>query len=675
MTIVSTDRDMARAVSLAQAGKLRQAIAIMDKVVTKNPAVTAARYNLALMLLQSGRYGEALPHLDRIPPRDPIHGAARFSKAKALLALDRPGEALPLLAELAGGGDAEVLLALGNAYRRLGRLEEAAGTGAHLTATHPGFIAGQINYCQLLVGLSPERALPALERAVALHPKSGELAGMIGHCLLRLGRPLDALPHLQRAVAIAPSLTAPKGHLLRAYRELADWDAEDALFAALKADLPHFAAPPLRSEPERQLFLATQDAIFYPFDGAEIRLVAEAEARFRVGDKIRPVPRSPGRAGPLIVGYLSPDFREHATMHLAGDVFGHHDRDRITPIAYSVGPDDGSDWRARMAGSCHAFVDLEGTTDAEAARRIAADGVHILVDMSVYTRHARPGIAARRPAPVQAAWLGLAATSGAPWLDYALVDRVLVPIDHRAHFSERLVFLPDGYQPNLAWTAPPPPPSRHDLGLPEAGTVYCSFNGHRKLDRASFHLWLDILREVAEAVLWMLAPPAPAMQRLREAAGAAGIDPDRLLWAPHLPRPEHLARLPAADLFLDALVCGAHTTAADALRLGLPLLTVAGNRLASRVAASLLTVIGLPELIAPTPAAMRDRAIALGRDVTARQTLRDRLSAALPTSPVFDPARFAASLETAYDAMWQRHAAGKKPSDIDLSLQSGRDLQ
>ncbi|MDA8229980.1 MAG: tetratricopeptide repeat protein [Magnetospirillum sp.] len=656
---IDLDREMTKAIALAQAGKPRQALAAMEKLVARAPDAVAARYNLALMLLQSGRIAEALPHLDRILARAPGHPPALFSKAKALLALDRAAESLPILEALAPGGDPETLLALGNAYRRLGRLDEAVAVGERLTETAPGFLPGHLNHAQMLAGRSPEAALPALERAVARHPQSAELRGMLGQCLLRLDRHEEAAVELGRAIALDPALAAPRGHRLRACRELADWEGEDRLFAALRADLPALTAP---ANP--QLALATQDAIFFPFDGEDIRAIAEAESRFRAeGAKPLPRPR-PASPPPLVVGYLSPDIREHATMHLAGDVFAAHDRSRVRVNVYSVGPDDGSDWRGRVERGCDAFADLAGLSDRAAAERIAADGVNLLIDMSVYTRFARPGIAARRPAPVQAAWLGLAATSGAPWMDYALVDAVLVPPEHRHHFTEALVFLPGCYQPNLAWIPPGPPPGRATLGLPEERVVFCSFNGHRKLDRASFLAWMDVLAAVPDSVLWQLTPPPAARRRLEDAAAAHGIDPARLVWAPNLPRAAHLERIPAADLFLDALVCGAHTTAADALRTGVPLVTVAGNRLAARVSASLLTALGLSELIAADGAAFRDLAAALGRDPARLAEVRAKLAAALPAAPLFDPRRFARGLEDAFEAMWSRHAAGRRPADI-----------
>lgn len=658
---MTIDQDMTKAVKLAQAGKLKPAIGILEGLVKLAPSSVAVRYNLALFMLMAGRHADALVHLDRILAVDPRHQPSLFSKAKGLLALDRPDEALPILERLAGGGDPESLLALGNALRLLNRTSQAIEAFYRLTQIAPGHPGGHLNLGMLLAAGKPEAALPALETAILHHPRIAELQAMLGQTLLRLGRHAEAIERLKQALTLAPDLAPPKGHLLRAYRETADWESEEAIFEQIRAGLDSAAD-------RKQLTVATQDAIFYPFTGVELRRIAAAEAVFRVPGQIRPVIRPQAKSPPaLVVGYLSPDFREHATMHLAGDVFGCHDRSRVRPIAYSVGPDDGSPWRERLAKDCESFIDLSTMGDRAAANRMAADGVHILVDMSVFTRHARPGIAALKPAPIQAVWLGLAASSGAPWLDYALVDSVLVPDSHEGHFSEKLIRLPHTYQANLAWRPMAPSPPRAQLGLPEDAVVFCSFNGHRKLDHASFSLWMRVLDAVPDSVLWQLAPPPAAQARLEQAAQATGVDPSRLIWAPMLPRDAHLARIPAADLFLDALVCGAHTTAADALRMGVPLVSVAGERLASRVAASLLSAVGLPELAVTSADEFLTLATGLGRDKSRLAELHARLLDSVPTSPAFNPALFARHLEQAYEQAWARHASGKKPENITIT--------
>jgi predicted O-linked N-acetylglucosamine transferase (SPINDLY family) len=658
--MIDLERDLAKASSLAQAGKTKPALALLERLVAAAPHALAVRYTLALTLLTSGRYSEALPHLDRILAVEPTNPAALYSKARGLMALDRAEEALPLLRPLAEAGDADSLLATGNALRSLNRMAEAAEAYRTLIRRVPGHLGGHVNLGLLLVATAPDAAIPALEESVCRHPGVGELHALLGQALLRQSRFDEAALALTRALELDPRLLPAKGHLLRASRETADWDREEALFAEIRAGLD-------KPAPGR-LAISTQDALFYPFDGTELRKIAAAEAAFRVPGRPHPVvrPRVSVAPPPLTVTYLSPDFRDHATMHLAGDLFAHHDRSRVRVIAASVGPDDGSDWRQRVASTCDLFLDFKTLGDRAAAQTLADAGVNILVDMSIYTRHARPGIAALRPAPVQIAWLGLAASSSAPWIDYAIVDPVLVPPEHRSHFSEALISLPHGYQTNLAWEPLEPPPPRSELGLPDDAVVFCSFNGHRKLDRATFLLWMEILAAVPGSVLWQLAPPPLARTRLEQAARRAGIAPERLIWAPRLPRPEHLKRLPAADLFLDALVCGAHTTAADALRMGVPLLTCAGPRLASRVAASLLTAIGMPDLIASSPQDLFELAVGLGQNPARRADLRSRLAALLPQAIPFDPKRFALDLEAAYDQVWARAAAGKPARDIIL---------
>ena len=633
------EQTMMKAVQLAQAGKLKQAIPLMETVVAGSPGDLAARYNLALMLLEAGGIPKALAHLDHILSKNPSHAPSLYSKAKALLALGKPGEALPILQDLSKSNDPDCLMALANTLRQLGRFSDAVSVGQSMP---PGFLPGQLNHGQLLMEIDPQQAADFLEKTLRLHHSSPELTALLGQALLRLGKAEQGIPHLCRALSLKPSLMAAQGHLLRAYRECAKWSEEEETFALIRKNLGALLA---RTD---QLAIPTQDALFFDFSGDELRQIAQAEAKFRVPHYVaRTLPKS----GKLTIGYLSPDYREHATMNLAGELFAAHDRKRFQIFAYSTGPDDGSEWRSKIARDCDKFIDLAGLTDAQAAQRIEADGVQILVDMSVYTRHARPGIAALRPAPVQIAWLGLAASSGAPWFDAMLVDDVLVPPEHRGHFTETLISLPGCYQPSQSWQPLRPTPSRQSLGLPEGAMVYCSFNGHRKQDRASVTVWLNILTQVSNSVLWLLAPPPPAQHAITELALSLGIEPDRIVWAPPLPRNQHLARMGAADLFLDAVVCGAHTTAADAVRTGVPLLTIAGKRLASRVAASVLTTHGFNDLICADIHSFTEKAVSFGLDQSLFNSVQVRFRSAVPTSPLFDTLIFAAKLERTYEKL------------------------
>jgi predicted O-linked N-acetylglucosamine transferase (SPINDLY family) len=381
-----------------------------------------------------------------------------------------------------------------------------------------------------------------------------------------------------------------------------------------------------------------------------------------------PVPRralpSDGR---IAIGYLSSDFREHPVAYMIAAVLERHDRERFRITGYSTGSEPDSSSRRRIAAACDAFVDLVTLTDHAAATRIADDGIDILVDLNGHTGGARPGILACRPAAIQVNWLGYPGTMGTPLIDYAIVDRVIAPPDEPAAFDEQLVRLPHSYQPNdrdrpIAAERP----TRDALGLPEDGVVLCCFNASYKIQPACFSIWMALLADAPGSVLWLLRHDDPASDNLRAQAAAHGVDPARLVFAPSVALATHLARLPQADLFLDTWPYGAHTTGSDALWAGVPLLTCRGATFPSRVGASMLRALALPELIATTPAEYAASARALVRDRDRLRAMRARLAARRGDAALFDSPRFARDLELAYAEMAARQRAGVPPSGIDV---------
>ena len=364
----------------------------------------------------------------------------------------------------------------------------------------------------------------------------------------------------------------------------------------------------------------------------------------------------------LTVGYLSADFYDHATAWLVAGLIENHDRGRLAVHGYSIGPGDGSSMRRRLVGAFDRFVDLTDSSFAAAAERIAADGVDILVDLKGHTKNARPAILALRPAPIQVNYLGYPGTMGAEFMDYILVDDCIVPPDQQPFFTEKLVYLPACYQVNDGRREiSDRTPSREECRLPPEGLVFCAFNNSYKITPAVFEVWVRLLAAVPGSVLWFLEGNFSCAANLRREAEARGVAAQRLVIAPRLPMPEHLARHRLANLFLDTFPVTAHTTASDALWAGCPLLTVAGETFVSRVAASLLRAVGLPELIAASLEDYEATALRLARNPGQLADLRVRLEANRATSGLFDAGRFARNLERAYQAMWQIHAAGEKP--------------
>jgi protein O-GlcNAc transferase len=347
-------------------------------------------------------------------------------------------------------------------------------------------------------------------------------------------------------------------------------------------------------------------------------------------------------------------------VQLAAGLFELHDRSGFEVVAVSYGEDDGSPMRRRLEHAFERFLDVRARSDAQAAALLREMEIDIAVDLKGFTAGARPGILAQRPAPLQASYLGFPGTLGVPFIDYLIADRIVVPESEQACYAEKLVYLPECYQVNDASRAVAErTPAREEAGLPARGLVFCCFNNNYKILPETFACWMRLLREVPGSVLWLLKDSDAARANLEREARDAGIDPARLVFAARLPHAEHLARHRLADLFLDTLPYNAHTTASDALWAGLPVLTCTGTSFAGRVAASLLHAVGLPELVTRTRTDYEQLALALARDPQRLESLKEKLERNRKTAVLFDTARFARALETAYRTMWQRWCRGE----------------
>jgi predicted O-linked N-acetylglucosamine transferase (SPINDLY family) len=377
----------------------------------------------------------------------------------------------------------------------------------------------------------------------------------------------------------------------------------------------------------------------------------------------------------LRIGYVSSDLREHAVGYLMSELLELHDRAKVEVFAYYCGipSTDGLNTRAKAA--VEHWRDIRDLSDEQAARQIEADGIDILVDVNGHTRDARTAVFARRPAPIQVNWLGYPGTMGSPYHHYMIADDFIVPPEFEIYCSERVVRLPC-YQPNdRKRVTAALRPTRAQVGLPDDAMVFCSFNGTQKITRFTYDRWLEILRRTPGSVLWMLETSAAGHARLLAYAVQQGLDPARIILAPKLQNALHLARYPLADLFLDTSPYGAHTTASDALWMGVPLITVAGRSFASRVCGSLVTAAGLGELVCDTPEAFVERAVALGNDRPALEALKARLEAGRDTCDLFNMDKLAASLEGLYAGMALDYQQGRLPrpdlTNLDVYLAIG----
>lgn len=480
-----------------------------------------------------------------------------------------------------------------------------------------------------------EAALQDFDKAIAAQPGFALAHNNRGRALALLRRQQEALDSFETALSLDPALPDAFGAAAQLALHLCDWKR----VATIAAELPHHID---RSENIPPFVLMGYS------DDAQLQLQC---ARNDIAARFPPLtPLWQGqdyRHDRIRLAYISSDFREHAVAAQLAELIERHDRQRFEIIGIATTPDDGSALRARLA---HGFDQLHQTSHHDpghAAALIRHLEIDVLVDLNGHTNQDNFAVLAERPAPVQAGWLGYAGTSGADFLDWIIADRIVAP--DPAEFSEKTFLLPGSFYASDTSRHIGAPPSRRDAGLPEDGFVFCSFNNPWKFTAAVFDIWMRLLGQVPGSVLWLRN--GKTADTLRIAAQARGIDPSRLVFADRVAAELHLARHQLADLFLDTLPYNAHATACDALWAGLPVLTRRGNAFAARVAASLVTAAGLPELITDTAEDYEALALALARDPARLKALRGKLAASRAKAPLFDTPRLARDLETAYRRM------------------------
>lgn len=515
---------------------------------------------------------------------------------------------------------------LGNALERLGNVGEAVQQWSALVAKLEGVTGNTVNHKAM-----------ALKQIGRVLETNQQLA------------PAEAI--LRQGLSLDPNQLDVAQHFLALRMSQCEWPIvepwEGVSRKALMKGFSPLSAAAYTDDPIYQLGVAAKYNLTIgdpPFGSGYLWQQVER----RPSDRLR-------------IGYLSSDLRHHAIGFLMSEFFELHDRKKVEAFAYYCGIQTEDNIKARIRGAVEHWVDITGMDDLAAARRIAADGIDILVDVNGYTRDARTKVLTFRPAPIIVNWLGFPGTMASPYHHYILADEWIIPEEAEIYYTEKVLRLPC-YQPNdrkreIAQERP----TRQEAGLPEDAVVYCCFNGSQKITRFTFDRWMSILEGVPNSVLWLLSTSEDVNQRLAEAATRRGIASERLVFAAKIANPYHLARYPLADLFLDTFPYGAHTTASDALWMGVPVLTFSGRGFASRVCGSLVRSANLPELICESPEDYVKKAIALGKNPNALRKLRDKLAKNRDSCVLFDMEGHVRSLEGLYSQMWQDFQQGALP--------------
>jgi protein O-GlcNAc transferase len=543
--------------------------------------------------------------------------------------------------------------------RREGRLADAEDTLRAAVDRHPRDAVAATNLAVALLEQDKvEEAVPLLERAIGSDPKCAAAHFNYAN-VLRVSRRLgDAIEHYRAAVSADPTFAAAPEELMHTQLEACAWDGAQAVADELRDKASRLPAA------DWMPFVSPLTAIYLGLDEERTKQVAAYHAGVaypRNSSRGSAPLRHAKSEGRIHIAYFSRDFRDHAVGHLLRHVFALHDRARFEVSAFSCGPDDRSVYRESIAQSVDRFVDVARVSDDAAARAIADAGVDVLVDLMGHTTGNRLGVLSRRPAPVQAHYLGYAGTTGAPYIDYFVSDEIATPLHAKSAFTEEIAYVPDCFMiSDGAEAASAKIAARAEQHLPEDAYVFCNFVNPSRMTRETFALWIEILKHVPDSVLWLKRSHALVVENLRRAAQSCGVDASRLIFAERVPdKTAHLGRLALADLALDTIGWhNGHTTTADMLWAGLPVLTSPGSTFASRVATSLVCAAGIDEVVATHPGDYVARAVWFGNHRAESAALRGKLHSRRASAPFFDTARLVRGLEQAYEAMFAAKIRG-----------------
>jgi predicted O-linked N-acetylglucosamine transferase (SPINDLY family) len=498
-----------------------------------------------------------------------------------------------------------------------------------------------------------DEALSGLDRALAIQPDHAEALLTRGNALFALQRLDAAIDCFEQVLVIKPNHPHAEAGLINCCLSICDWSRlarlEPKLIASIAAGRsivsPHILL-------QLSIDAASSLACTRQFVAHEIP----------VGRRL-PLAQKGGQSDRIRLAYFSGDFRRHPVAYLVAGLLERHDRSRFDVTGISFGPDDRSAIRARIEQAVDQFHDVRSRSDSEVAALMRELGVDIVIDLTGHTEMSRTSILSHRPAPIQVSYLGLLGTMGADFIDYVIADEIVLPFDCQPFFTEKIVHLPDCFMVSddrVAATSHVP--ERSEEGLPAKGFVFSSLNGSYKIREPIFAAWMNLLRSVDDSVLWLLASNEQCVASLRKEAQQRGIDPGRLVFAARTGLAEHIARQGLADLFLDTVPYNAGATAMATLWAGVPILTLMGEQWVGRMAASMLSAIGLPDLVTSSIAEYEALARKLATDPALMASLRARLARNRLTSPLFDTDRCRRHIEAAFQMMWERSRRGEAPA-------------
>jgi protein O-GlcNAc transferase len=614
-------------------------------------------WNFACLLDELGDRDSAIRYYEQYVCVDPHRWDGYAILAESVYGLERYEQSIVWATRAVGvsPGQISARLTKGSAQRKLARLDQAEAEFASAVSRDPYSRDALFNYGSILLERSqPTASMRMLDASIAIDPLGFGGYLHAGNAAREAGDLGKSAARYRRALTIDPNHDYLLGTCIELDLNNCNWRYLDEDIRTLQRQI----AIDKRAAAGLTVLAVTDDP------GLQLRA-----ARIYAQSLCLPVAASYvgslSASGKIRIGYFSADFRNHPTSHLIAGLLESHDRQRFEVFAFSLWSAK-HDWMTeRIERSVDRFVDVSKIDDVEVVRLCRGLGLDIAIDLMGYTEHCRPEVFARRCAPIQINYLGFIGSMGVPFIDYLIADRFVVDSVNRQCIDEKVIYLPECFQVNDSRREISPVKlSRDGLGLPSETTVYCCFNSVYKFNPRVFSMWGEILSRVPDSVLWLTAPDRSVEDRLRSEAKSRDLSPSRLIFSGRVPHHEYLARFALADLFLDTFPYNGGATSSDALWAGLPVLTLAGRSFVSRMGGSLLEALGLPELIARTPAEYVDTAVRLGLEKEKLLKIRCRLIEQKRQIPLYDVSRFARHFESGLTAAHSLRASGQAPADI-----------
>jgi len=643
-----------------QQAKFELALIQLEQVLTLKPNAPDVLLLAGIVSGQLERHTEALSYFDQAIALQPNDVASHYNRAIACHKLQLYQQALMSLEKVIQqqANHAEALNLRGTVLAATKSYQQALSSYQQALAVKADYSVALYHCAIVLEQLKrPQEAISYYQQAIALKPNYSKAISNLASLYMGLQQYPQAAEMFSQLLAVEPDYPYVAGKFFYAKAYCCDWRNYQHSIEKLVSAVRH-----------HQKVITPFDFLNVTSTPADEKICAETYVQDRYPIELKPLWTGERyRHKKIKVAYVSADFYNHATSILMIEMFEQHDKSRFEFVAIAFNSkNDGMTTRVKAA--FETYIDVSEKTDLEVAELIRSMEIDIAVDLKGHTTDSRLGIFAHRPAPIQVNYLGQASTIGAPYIDYILVDQHLVPPANQQDYTEKVVYLPDTY---LVCDSKRPISSqvftRTELGLPEAGFVFCCFNNSYKISPFIFDIWMRLLQQVPDSVLWLIEGHPTACQNLRDEALQRGVDPERLVFASKVASSVHLARHRHADLFLDTLPVNAHTTTSDALWAGLPVLTCMGQTFASRVAGSLISAVGLPELITHTLEDYEAMALTLATSPVLLASIKHKLQQQRDSSALFDITRAQQGFESAYEMMWQRYQQGLPPVGFSVN--------